>query len=428
MSYEAIVCRIKTQLHPNADKLLVGDAAGYSVIVGVDTVDGDLGVLFPEGGCIEPSFCLANGLYRKHPTTGEPLGGYLDEDGRVRALKLRGAVSDGLWLPIASIDKWLSSLKDGGRTSVPVLTEGQRIAAVKGHQLCEKYVTPATRRAIAAAGPMKARLIGALPRHYDTPQLRDLHSIPEGATVITTEKIHGTSGRTGLVRVEQPRGWLRRLFRLPAKTRLEYVSGTRNCTLDASAPGEKGQSYRRVVHDDIVQHAGLQPDEVWYYEISGYTLDGAPIMARHTVGSIGDTKLEKKLRASFGDAITYSYGCRPGEYVVHVYRITQGARELTYDEIAARCSDARARGAAVSVVPRMGRDEGMSGIAELRHVAALLANGQAPWTHPREGVCVRFERGGEVISKAYKHKSFVFCALEGIARNDAEYVDAEEVA
>ena len=58
------------------------------------------------------------------------------------------------------------------------------------------------------------------------------------------------------------------------------------------------------------------------------------------------------------------------------------------------------------------------------------------WGHAgvplREGVCVRFERheGGvhEVISPALKHKGFLFCALEGIARNDQDFVDAEELA
>lgn len=430
--YEATICRIKTQPHPNADRLLLGSAGGCSVVVGADTRDGELGILFPEGGCIAKGFCLANGLYRKHPDTGEALGGYLESDARVKALKLRGAISDGLWLPIESVTRWL--LAERGIASVGALIEGQQLHEVGGMQLCEKYYTPATRRAMAGVSTARASRIGALPRHYDTPQLRDLQAAPitEGPLVVVcTEKIHGTSGRTGLVPVEQPRGWLRRLFRLPAKVRYEHVSGTRNCTLDPTASGEKGQGYRREVHDDLVRHAGLQRDEVWYYEISGFSTDGAPIMARHSVGALGDPKLEASLRKQYGDPITYSYGCRPGEHVVHVYRITQGARELTYDEIERRVWDAVNAGARVRVVPVFSVDTITGGhlkVEDLRHDAALLGNSTSPWTHPREGVCVRFESGGEVVSKAYKHKSFVFCALEGIARNDAEYVDAEEVA
>jgi hypothetical protein len=49
----------------------------------------------------------------------------------------------------------------------------------------------------------------------------------------------------------------------------------------------------------------------------------------------------------------------------------------------------------------------------------------------KEGVCLRVEQATDGIynvSKAVKHKGFVFCALEGIARNDENYVDTEEVA
>lgn len=328
--YEAIICRVQTQPHPNADKLLIGDAAGYSVIVGKDTATGELGILFPEGGCIAVAFCLANGLLRKHPETGAPLGGYLDESGRVRALKLRGAVSEGLWLPLAGLDM------TGFAELLSEVDEGDRVSGA----LCQKYITPATRRAMAKFGATspQARAASALPRHYDTPQLRDLALLPwalvpegEQLVVITTEKIHGTSGRTGLV------------------------------------------------------------------------------------------------RKRYGDVITYTYDCEPGQNIVHVYRITQGDRELTYDEIDRRVSAVGFEPApllSTDVIPR----SAAFSIADLRHEAALLAN-QDGGAHPVEGVCVRFETtAGEVISKAYKHKSFVFCALEGIARNDAEYVDAEEVA
>jgi hypothetical protein len=435
--YEAIICRVQTQPHPNADKLLIGDAAGYSVIVGKDTATGELGILFPEGGCIAVAFCLANGLLRKHPETGAPLGGYLDESGRVRALKLRGAVSEGLWLPLAGLDM------TGFAELLSEVDEGDRVSGA----LCQKYITPATRRAMAKFGATspQARAASALPRHYDTPQLRDLALlpwalVPEGEQLVGDQAgaAAGAVDLLGRDDLEQPLGRLARLWNWLApsalairpKTRHEYVSGTRNCTLDFGAPGEKGMGYRARVHAQIVAAANLAPDEVWYYEISGYADaedGGAPIMGRHRIEAIGDSKLEAKLRKRYGDVITYTYDCEPGQNIVHVYRITQGDRELTYDEIDRRVSAVGFEPApllSTDVIPR----SAAFSIADLRHEAALLAN-QDGGAHPVEGVCVRFETtAGEVISKAYKHKSFVFCALEGIARNDAEYVDAEEVA
>ena len=48
MPYAAIVTRIKTKPHPNADKLLLGEVHGHQVVVGLDTEDNELpAVLLP---------------------------------------------------------------------------------------------------------------------------------------------------------------------------------------------------------------------------------------------------------------------------------------------------------------------------------------------------------------------------------------------
>lgn len=419
MSYEAIVCRLTgVRPHSNADRLKVADAAGCQVIVGADRVDGDLGIVFPEGGTICREFCLANGLYRKHPDTLEPiLGGYLDENGRVRALKLRGEVSFGLWLPIEAL---LAVLKRDDRP----WQEGDTVGA----PFCEKYLTPATRAAMRQGAPRKARAESALPRHYDTPQFRDLHALPLCDLVVITEKVHGTSGRTGLVEVEQPRPWWRRLFGLKAKKRWEYVSGTRNCVLADGGEGEKGQEYRRIVHDRMTEAHEFERGEVWYYEIAGFDTRGTAIMAAHTVGSIGDDKLEKQLRREYGDRITYDYGCRQQtqDHRVFVYRITQDGRELPFEEVRRRAHSA---GFETPVVLAWLHDP--ESIEQVRAHADALSRGSSFYSaeHPREGVCVRFEDSTSGnVSRAWKHKGFVFCALEGIARNDKDYVDTEEAA
>lgn len=419
--YEAIVCRLSNvRPHSNADRLKCATANGCNVIVGANHEDGELGILFPEGGCLSSDFCVRQKLYRKHPETGEVLGGYLDENARVRALKLRGEISDGLWLPLDDVGLDVCDIGNVDR-----LFEGLTI----GEPLCEKYMTPATRRALAAGGAQskKARAAQALERHYDTPQLRDIKHLPLCDTVVITEKVHGTSGRTGLVLVEEPRPWWRRLLGLRAKKRYQHVSGTRNCILDTGAPGEKGEVYRQLVHDSIAPH--LEPDEIWFYEIAGFDTNGTPIMAPHFVGAIGDTKTEKALRKEYGDGpILYRYGCQRTEpsHRVFVYRITLDGRELPFDEVRAR---AHAAGFDTPVVLAYMHDP--ESIEAVRTLATELTRGPSFYdsTHPREGVCVRFEDSDSgVVSKAVKHKSFVFCALEGIARNDPEYVDAEEVA
>src|SRR5688572_8565759 len=90
--YEAIVARVKTRPHPNADRVQLGDVLGYQVVVCLDTQDGELGVFFPVDGQLSHEFCLANRLYVKHPDTGEPMGGYFDAKRRVRAQRFRGEI------------------------------------------------------------------------------------------------------------------------------------------------------------------------------------------------------------------------------------------------------------------------------------------------------------------------------------------------
>jgi hypothetical protein len=414
VTYEAIVARVQTREFPGADRLQLGTAAGYQVIVGKDTQDGELGVVFPEGGKLHHEFCMENALYRKHPETGEAMGGYLDESARIRALKMRGQVSEALWMPMQAIYNFLGRGPEEGETI--------------GEPLCEKYYTPATLRALKAGGAQskKARANDALPRHYDTPQLRSLGALPLCDVAIITEKVHGTSGRTGLVEVEQPKSWWRRLFRINAKKRWEYVTGTRNCVITDGASGEKGQEYRRLVHDRIVEAHEFNRGEIWYYEIAGYDTNGKPIMGPHSVGYLGDPKLEKQLRAEYGERIVYDYGCEVGKHRVFVYRITQDGRDLPFFEVQRRVN---AAGMETPIV--LALDEPVYSADHLRHLADQHTRGDSVYSkkHPREGVCVRLEDSATgIVHKALKHKGFVFCALEGIARNDANFVDQEEVA
>ena len=76
--YNAVVCALTNlRPHPNADRLLIAMAAGYQVIVGLEAKEGDIGILFPEGGRLSHEMLMANNLYRKNPATGQPMGGYL---------------------------------------------------------------------------------------------------------------------------------------------------------------------------------------------------------------------------------------------------------------------------------------------------------------------------------------------------------------
>jgi hypothetical protein len=446
MSYTAYIARVaNVRPHPNADKLKLATIMGYTVIIGLDTHEGELGLLIPEDGQICKEFCLQQGLFRKHPDTGEKLSGYLDHHGHVRTLKLRGAVSEALWLPLQALREFNPAKAD----KVDGLVEGQEITEWQGDVLFQKYISVSTAKASGLANLVSPKSkkrpdpeMVALDRHYDTAQLRHvMASLPVGDWYVTL-KMHGTSGRTGHVQLEYRAKlpWYSRLWNrfCPASWEIDgpmewrVISGTRNCIVKAGVSGEKGKDFRQQAHEQL---AGVIPQGTTvYYELIGYeSVDGKPIMARHSVGDVGDKTFEKELIKLYGKApFDYHYGhdvhLDPANpWSIRVYRIVENGRELTYDEITSWCFD---RGLlAVPLVALLDEDSVQAMVEEgtiMEFISSLVDKPDPVGkTHPTEGVCIRVEKDGEVLSRACKHKSLHFRALEGLALTDDNYVDTE---
>lgn len=189
MSYKAKVCHISTRSHPNADRVQLGVASGYQVVVGLEVESGQLGVYFPCDGQLSHEMCMANELYRKDPKTGEPMGGYFEENRRVRAQPFRGQKSEGFWVPLTYL-RWTG-------VDLSTLEAGDEFDTLNGKEVCHKYVSEATKRAMERAQKQgqekKKKEIPMFKKHFDTPKLRYTASaIPEGAVLHITEKLHGT--------------------------------------------------------------------------------------------------------------------------------------------------------------------------------------------------------------------------------------------
>ncbi|MGH8008315.1 MAG: hypothetical protein ACREQ3_15070, partial [Candidatus Binatia bacterium] len=119
----------------------MGTALGNQVIVGTDTENGALGIFFPSDGQLTTPYCEANDLITyKDVVTGEKKGGYFDDKRRVRAQKFRGERSEGLWMPLSSLN-WTDY-------DVSQLREGDKITELHGFLICNKYYTPATLKAM----------------------------------------------------------------------------------------------------------------------------------------------------------------------------------------------------------------------------------------------------------------------------------------
>lgn len=199
--YCAYVTRIHNlRKHTNADRLLCGECFGNTVIVDLGTDPDQLGVYFPTDGKLGLEFAQKNDLLRRKDENGAPAGGYLDPEKRnIKALKLRGEKSDGLFLPLSCLASF---------TDIKKLQEGDTISVLNGITICEKYI-PAVKRASGSGGGNHVRkrsdpISPLFQEHADTEQLAyNLSAFHAGDLVEVTLKMHGTSQRTGYLPVLQ---------------------------------------------------------------------------------------------------------------------------------------------------------------------------------------------------------------------------------
>ena len=437
--------------HSNADRLQIATIFGASVIVGLDVKVGDLGVYFPIDLQLSEEYCAQNNLVRKKDENGNNIGGYLEPDKRnIRAMKLRGEKSEGLFMP-------LESLAYTGETKFEV---GQKIEILNGHEICRKYIPKGnsgvphvkdgnrTRKRSVPIAPLFAE-------HADTEQLAyNLDAFRPGDLVEITLKMHGTSGRTGYLPKFQKykRTIWDKILRRPGTPIYDwgYVTGTRRVVLnDFEDGGFYGSNAFREPHARFFE-GKLHKGETVYYEIVGFTTDGAPIMA-----SVANSKIsDKEFTKQYGKETVFSYGCDPkgtpamingaGETVCeaspqsacYVYRMTMTNEdgdvvEYTPDFMRYRCEQMGAKCVPMMekmYIPSESLLETFSMTAGewIKEKAEEYYDGPDPIgkTHVREGVVIRIVNRPKFC--AFKHKNFSFKVLEGIAKDLAAEPDMEE--
>ena len=447
--------------HPNADKLVLATCFVNTVCVTKDKyTEGEIGVYFPVDLQLSMEFCQKNGLLAVYENGKNISGGYMDPTKRnVKAIKLRGEQSDGLFLP-------LSCLAYTG-VDMDSLNIGDTITTVNGHEICRKYIPRGKHQATAAGGAgkrakrkAKRSIAPVFYEHIDTEQLAyNLHMFKPGDLIEITRKLHGTSARTSHTKVLK--GFKRTLLDIILRREgtpiydWGYVSGTRRTVLDTFDGGFYGSNEFRKPYHDFFEGKLLKGETV-YYEIVGFTHEGQPIMGVCNNKKLNDKEFVKK----YGETTTFSYGCAPGiQYElefneqgdvvnripfyhkndIYVYRMTMTNEdgevvEYTPDQMRHRCMYMGVKCVPVHWYGFIPDEEVFTGTSceytdpgqFVLAKAEEFYDGEEPIdpTHIREGVVVR------VINRptftAYKHKNFAFKVIEGIIKEVAEAPDMEE--
>lgn len=417
MSYQAYIAKISVSPHPNADRLQVGFVCGAQVIVGMDTQDGDLGIYFPSDGQLSKEYATANDLIARKDDQGNKVGGgYFDEKRRVKSQNFRKVKSEGFFMPLSSLAFTKFDLSK--------LKEGDALDALGGIPLCNKYFTKATIAAMVGT-KKKLKVYADFPEHYDTTQFRFV-IVPTGATIYITEKEHGTSVRYGNVLVHKPRGKWRKFWKglfgdkKEYDSERQYVLGTRRAILPKVNEFDykggfygNGDPYTIVPHK---LHGKLKDDEIVYGEVVGFLQTGAPLFTQNV------SELPE-LKKVYGENVPFSYGCVEGTSKFRVYRITQGGRELTHNEVVARCQQL---GVDMVTFEEAFIYDGSRDALNARIAARLEGASALDSRHMKEGVCLRIESPEGI--RIVKAKSWSFGVCEGYLKNDDQYIDMEEVA
>ena len=462
--YKAYITTLtNVRKHPNADRLLLADVFGNTVCVSTDYYEGEVGVYFPCDGQLSVGFAEQNNLLRKKDDAGNNIGGYMDPDKRnVTAIRLRGEKSDGLFLPLSSLNYCYAH----GDASIELFVGDVIDGCVNGHEICQKYIPrrPDPSRARSAGNKTRKKKVPTAPlfaEHADTEQLPyNLSAFKAGDEIEITLKMHGTSQRTGYLPVFKgyKRTFLDWLLRREGKPVYDwgYVSGTRRTVLDNYEGGYYGSNEFREPHSKMFE-GKLNKGETVYYEVVGFTTNGTPIMS-----SANNAKLQdKEFIKQYGKETVFSYGCKSIISIdcddlqsdIYVYRMTMTNEdgfvvEYTPDFMRYRCEQMGVKTVPVlwkGVIPKYEdfiyvdkNDNGECDEGEITHVLPTNAgewilrkaeeyyDGPDPIgkTHVREGVVVRILNRPKF--SAYKHKNFSFKVLEGIAKVEATAPDMEE--
>lgn len=296
--------------------------------------------------------------------------------------------------------------------------------------------------------------------HADTEQLAyNLSAFHAGDLVEVTLKMHGTSQRTGYLPVLQGykyrNGMEKRLYesrKTPNVIRSKikrvpiydwgYVTGTRRVVLDTfDEGGFYGNNAFREKHAKVFE-GKLHKGETVYYEVVGFTDDGAPIMNPGNNSKLNDKEFTKQ----YGKTTTFSYGCAPDgkehpKSDLFVYRMTMTNEdgdvvEYPPDFMRYRCEQMGVKYVQVfcrTIIPDfyqlpddVGSPQAVNAGEYVKKLAEDFYDGPDPvgHTHVREGVVCRIVNRPKFA--AYKHKNFAFKALEGLIKDTAVAPDMEE--
>lgn len=244
---------------PETTKLKIAHVDGFNIIVGIDSKPGEY-IYFPTSCEINPNLLSYANLYRHSDKNRiQTESGFFEDNGRVKAIKLRGIVSEGFlmdWVLFQNfiidnlnkdieleLNKEFDTIEDNG----------------KEFWICKKYIVPVK---IINSTP-KSRYQKNIKKfdkvidtqfrfHYETTLIRKcINPISPNDIISITEKIHGTSHISAYVLCKRPKKWYEKIFKKDDCLIYDHLYASRSVI--------KNQYYNKQVS------SGYYNCDVWKY-------------------------------------------------------------------------------------------------------------------------------------------------------------------
>ena len=332
-------------INPEVERLKVAHVDGYTILVGIDEKPGKF-VYFPTNCCINPQFLSYANLYRKGELNANPeKTGLFEDNGRVKAVKLKGQVSEGFLLPIGTLLDFIVSSTNVNITEddCPAGTEFDEVEHKdKTFWINKKYIIRSGNNGggNGSGGNKRQKGLKKFNRvieeqfrfHYDTVIVRKCPEVIQPEDLIhLSHKWHGTSAIFAYVLCKHPLTWKEKIAKWLTGNEFneyDYLYASRSVIKNANMnPNAKKGGYYG------------EGGDVWgeaFKYIKPFLIKGMTIYAE-IVGYLPNGKMIQK---------GYDYGCEPyngtetytqgKHYKIMVYRITMTNVDGQVHEFSAR--------------------------------------------------------------------------------------------
>lgn len=328
INYYAKVVKINELIpHSNANKMQIAVIDNLNIITGLDTKLGDVVVMFPIECAINKDFLSKNNLF-SHKEFNQDITkvGYFDNNGRVRAVKLRGIPSEGFIIPIEFVMEFCKDKFDESNV-------GMEFDYVNNVKMCEKYIPLSllqeeeeeikkkpffVRLFNKYMGIRNNRIVeGQFKFSQDVSHLeKNINMFSEDDIITISYKMHGSNGCYSRLLCKKEFSWFS-LFRKES-TYYDNIFASRKVIKNGTF-----SNYKNVNEFDKWVRIGRK---------YAYALENGITLYGELVGYDGNKFIQED----------YDYSCYVGECEFYVFRITSTNKNnkvynFSHDEMKSYC-------------------------------------------------------------------------------------------